>query len=470
MHPMALFPPDHPERIALADEVHARPSEVLNTPAQATYLAVLIDPDAREREVRQLQALCRRQGVDAPADGASHFRTRFGDLRLKWERHGEFSSYTVIRSGIAPSLSSAPFADPAAKSLPAGWLASLPGPTIAAVHLEFLATDAAAADIEAGDADAGILTAAFGHHPVTGARVADGAARVYSDFRIHDDGCTRFLVFDHGLTPGQCGRLLQRLAEIEAYRTLALLALPIARRQSPRIVQIEQALAHLTDGSMSGHSGQSGQPGASDDEALLQQLTQLAAEIESGLSASQFRFGACKAYDALVRRRIAELREQRLPGLQTIEEFMSRRFVPAVATCNTVSQRLHDLSERVAQASGLLSTRVDILRERQNQSLLASMDRRAKLQLRLQQTVEGLSVAAITYYAVGLVGYVAKALKAGGMPWQPDVVTGLAVPLVAIAVLLAVRRARKRVMRAEKASDPEGSARSKATHNRKSAV
>jgi uncharacterized membrane-anchored protein len=147
----------------------------------------------------------------------------------------------------------------------------------------------------------------------------------------------------------------------------------------------------LADGIESGEHDPAG------DEALLQHLTRLAAEIESGPSASQVRFGACRAYADLVSRRIQELRERRAPGLQTLEEFMSRRFQPAVAICQTVSLRLHDLSERVAQASGLLRTRVEIAREHQNQQLLTSMDRLARLQLRLQQAVEGLSVAAISY-------------------------------------------------------------------------
>ena len=47
-------------------------------------------------------------------------------------------------------------------------------------------------------------------------------------------------------------------------------------------------------------------------------------------------------------------------------------------------------------------------------NLLGAMNRRQQLQLRLQATVEGLSVAAITYYIVGLVGYAAKGLKEGG--------------------------------------------------------
>jgi len=124
---------------------------------------------------------------------------------------------------------------------------------------------------------------------------------------------------------------------------------------------------------------------------------------------------------------------------------MARRFLPAVGTCATTSQRLHELSERVAQASALLSTRVSIARERQNQALLASMDRRARLQLRLQQTVETLSVAAIVYYVAGVIGYLARGGRSLGLPIDYDLVVGLAIPVVAVLVLLAIRRARRRL-------------------------
>jgi uncharacterized membrane-anchored protein len=144
------------------------------------------------------------------------------------------------------------------------------------------------------------------------------------------------------------------------------------------------------------------------------------------------------------------LREARLPGLQTLEEFMARRFTPAVATCQTAEARLHGLSERIARASALLSTRVDIARERQNQALLESMDRRAKMQLRLQQTVEGLSVAAIVYYLAGLVGYVAKGIKAGGWRFEPDLIVGIAVPALAAVAFFAVRRARRHAVERDK--------------------
>jgi uncharacterized membrane-anchored protein len=428
------LPGDHPERFALAEEVHARPPEPVPTPARASYLAVLVDADDRVREAQHLARLCERHGVTPPSNATTHFSARLGTLRLKWERHGEFSSWTLIASGAE----SEPFAEPATQLLPPGWLHGLPGMTVMAAHVRV----AEMADEPPDEAE---LARHFDDHPVVGGLVADGQALVYTDFKIHGDGCSRLLLLGRGLSDRVAGQYVQRLFEIEAYRMMALLALPIARRQSPRIVAIEKALAQLTDGIARD---------AGADEALLHELTRLAAEIESGLAASQFRFGACRAYADLVRTRIAELQEQRLEGMPTIGAFMARRFEPAVSTCLTVSARMHDLSERVAQASSLLSTRVDIARERQNQALLGSMNRRAQLQLRLQQTVEGLSVAAIVYYVVGLVGYLSKGVKAAGVPLNADLVAAVAVPLVAAAALFTVRRVHRRI-RAAEAQNPE---------------
>jgi uncharacterized membrane-anchored protein len=355
---MSIFPPDHPERITLADEVHARPPEPLLTPARASYVAVLVDPEAREQEVRHLAALCRRFDVPGPPPQASHFRATLGPLRLKWERHGEFSGYTMSLATEEVAI----FESTAAEQLPAGWLSGIPGRTVAAVHAEVTAAPPSPA---AAVPDAAALAARFGAHAVVASEIAEGAAQVFTDFRLHDDGCSRVWLINRSLTQAQTGRTLQRLFEIEAYRVMALLALPIARRQAPRIAAIETSLASLTD-TMAGEG--------IDDEALLHELMRLATEVESGIAASQFRFGACEAYHGLVLRRIAELREARLPGLQTIDEFMSRRLAPAAATCANAAQRLRGLAERIGQTSALLATRVGIARERQNQSLLASME------------------------------------------------------------------------------------------------
>ena len=432
---VAWAPTNHSDRLVLSNEVHARPPEAFAAPGRASYIAVHFDAGERDRELAHIRGICEQFSLVPPVDGASHFAARFGDVRIKWERHGEFSGYTFFLAGKG----SAPFAEPAIRRFPADWLESIPGRTMAALHVEL---------IECGDSapDASGMSVHFGGNAVVGGEIGGGAGYAFSDFRIHEDGCARILMLDRAFTPGQSGRMLQRLLEIEAYRMMSLLALPMARQQSAEIRRIEAQLAALTRSIAKGDG----------DEVLLGDLTRLAAEVESALAASLFRFGASRAYFELVTTRIAELRERRIPGIQTIEEFMAHRLVPAASTCASTSRRLEGLSERVTQASGLLSTRVGIARERQNQALLASMDRRARIQLRLQQAVEGLSVAAITYYLVGLVGYAAKAAKELGINVDPDLAPGLALPPVLIAVLLLVRSARRRIVAESAATRASG--------------
>ena len=423
---MIRLPTDHGERFILADEVHARPPEPMETPSRASYVAVIVEAEDRAREHAHLTALCERYSVMPPPPQASHFIARLGQVRLKWERHGEFSGFAFFATGEGAGA----FRETALGLLPEAWLAALPGRTIMAAHAKLIGA-------QEQPPHSAMLAEHFEGNVVVGAEIGDGAGMAFTDFRIHGDGCARFLLLDHRFTPRQAGRLVQRMFEIEAYRMMALLALPMARRQAPRILAIEHSLATLTDAIA--HNDDR-------DEALLGELTHLAAEVESGLAASQFRFGASLAYSDLVRTRIAELRERRIASMQTIDEFMARRLTPAMATCTSVSQRMRDVAQRIARASSLLSTRVDIARQRQNQALLASMERRAGLQLRLQQTVEGLSVAAITYYVVGLIAYLAKAISSAGLPIHPDLAIGAAIPLVIVLVAWGLRRVHRRIV------------------------
>jgi uncharacterized membrane-anchored protein len=425
LHP--ALPPDHPERRLLADEVHARPPEPVETPSRASYVAVLASHEQRTAEFEHVSELCRAFGAEPPAAGTTHFSTSLGELRFKWERHGEFSSYTFAAPGVPAGP---PFGATATSLLPDGWLAEVPGLTMVAAHAELLP-----APDDPPDAD--FLAARFGANTPVGSEVGDGNGFVYTDFRIHEDGCSRFVVLDRRFRPVQAGRTLQRLFEIEAYRMLGLLALPIARAQAIEIAALERSLAKLTDDMTRGRG---------DDEELLQELTRLAAEVESELASSQSRFGATRAYHELVATRIAELRERRLAGIQTVEEFMARRLTPAVATTTRMSQRLQNLSERIDRARGLLSARVDVAREKQNAAVLESLNRRARLQLRLQETVELLSIAAIVYYVAGLVNYIAKGLDAG----DPDRVVAVAIPIIAVVVIGVAQLLRHRILAAHR--------------------
>jgi len=421
------LPSDHPLRIELNDEAHARPPEALAPPLRITFLALYSDATQREQEWEHVCALARRYGHTPPAR-ASHYSADLGPFRLKWERHTEFTRYKFIVAGGGD-----PFDPPALQAVPADWLAALPGRIMVATHAALLPAGAGEPDHET------LAGRYFGGEALVGAGIASSAGIAFTDFRVRD-GFSRLLVLDRGMTPRQAGRSMQRLLEIDTYRMMALLALPVAQSLTPWLNDAEHELARITESLVDSNE-------ASEPE-LLDRLTRLEAEIESRESAQHYRFTAAAAYYEIVQRRIDELREERIRGLQTFREFTERRLAPAMNTCRSVSARLESLSQRVARATQLLNTRVDLTRERQNQQLLETMNRRAEAQLRLQQTVEGLSAAAITYYVVGLVGYAAKGLASAGVPLHVELVMALSIPVVAVAAVLGVRHVRKVVTRA----------------------
>jgi len=425
------LPRDHRLRRELNDEVHARPPAALRTPVNLSYLALYTDWSLRERQWQQVSALARVFNVPPPAAGASHFSADLGLLRVTWERHTEFTRYTFIKA-IAPELD--PFAVSPLADLPVDWLAEIPGEIILAAHVAVLPAPAGAVDAEA------VGRSVFNGNVLVGASIGDGAGAAFTDFRIHEGGFSRLLLHDLDLTARQAGRMVQRLLEIDTYRIMALLALPVARDLAPSLNRQEDSLAEIT--------ALLAEEGEKNESALLDRLTRLQIEIDEKMAATHYRFSAAAAYYDLVERRIGELRESRLHGLQTFGEFTERRLAPAMNTCRAAARRQASLSERVARTTQLLSTRVDITRETQNQALLESMNRRAQLQLRLQQTVEGLSIAAVTYYVVGLIGYAAKGLSAVGIAVNPELAMAVGIPVVAALMALGVRRLRSHVNQA----------------------
>ena len=384
-------------------------------------------PSNRARNGAPSSALCQRFGIESPPPSASHYSADFGPFRLVFERHTEFARYTFVAPAGDDDVA---FAEPALAAVPPDWLATLPGKVIAATHVA-LVRGAGETSLE----DTAMRF--FRGNQLLGSTIAGGAAVALTDLRVHHDGFGRILVEDRGMTSRQAGRMVQRLLEIDTYRMMALLALPVAREMLPFLAQCEQELTDIAT-ALVGSSDQ-------DEPGLLDKLTVLEAAIAGRSSESYFRFGAAAAYYELVQRRIAELREDRQPGLQTFRDFIERRLAPAMNTCRSVERRQELLSSRVARATQLLSTRVGVTRERQSQEVLRSMDRRAALQLRLQSTVEGLSVAAITYYVVGLVGYAAKALTSVGIAINPEIAMGVAIPVAGLLMVLGVRNIRKLV-------------------------
>lgn len=420
---------DHPRRFALASELHARPFPIIAAPCRAHLLVIKRETDAaaRDRAVDRahLVALLDRHGAAHPPPDATHHSADLGAFRLKWECHTEVVTYMLLVEGAEER----PFSETLADLVPAEWLAEVPGAVLTAARLH----------VEVGDDEAAIverLRGWFVPESLAVSRILDGAAVMAGDFRPDGTGAMRFAIFaapDTGAA--RTGRIIQRLCEVETYKALSMLGLDRARALSPQLGDQDQKLQALV-GAMSS-------PGARAEETL-DRLLGVATALEQLQARNAFRFSATEAYARLVAQRIEVLRETRIGGRQTFEEFMMRRFDPAMRTVAATRAQLDGLSVRARAAGDLLRTRVDVERSGHAQALLASMDRRADAQLRLQKTVEGLSVVAISYYAVSLAALV-TAPWVERLGWDKGWTKAALVPVVVLAVWALVRRIRRRI-------------------------
>lgn len=420
---------DHQLRYQLANELHARPFPTLTAPCRAAYLAIKQPQDAAARDRgldrAHLLALLDRYGVSHPQPGATHYFGEIGRHKLKWESHTEFVTYTIFGDGVAET----PFDASTFSMFPEDWLAAAPGERItsALIRVEVSAEDSTiAAKVEQW----------FVPESLAISSVLDDTAVMAGDFRIDAAGHMRFALFARpDIGARRIGRVVQRICEIETYKTMSMLGLARARGLGDTIGDINAKLTNLMTEMRSNHVR---------SEETLEGLLEVSAELESTLAHSAFRFGATGAYAALVDQRIRVLREERFDGRQTFAEFMMRRFDPAMRTVKAVEGQLRTMAERAERAANLLRTRVDVERSAQNQELLASMDRRADMQLRLQKTVEGFSVAAISYYAVNLLSYLSLPLFEGVGLGKTSTMA-LLTPIVLVLVWLIVQRIRRSV-------------------------
>jgi uncharacterized membrane-anchored protein len=406
---------DHPLRAALASEMHVRKLPPMAAPTRIMQVVLLSDNSQVDRERAMLAKRC-ELGDSEPS--SNFIVGSCNRLDVVWERHTEFSSYMFISSGPFDS----PFEGDVFEGVARGWFADMPGQVVRGTQLALASRDF----IEGA-------RSWFSNQDLVICDVSDGAARLWSDFRIHPDGFGRLLLIDNGLTQQEASLVIQRLQELGNYRNMALLGLPIAQKLTARVSAYEARLAALSS-AMAVRAGP--------DAELLRSLVELTAELAEMVAETRYRMSASRAYAQIVHDRLESLRVGRIKGQQTLGDFTDRRLLPAVRTCVSFSARLEDLSQRAAWASSLMRTRVDTALSMQNRDLLASMDRRTDLQLRLQQTVEGLSVVAISYYLVGLLGYVSHGLEA---PWpRHDVLMAAVVPVVLLVTWLGLKRVTRR--------------------------
>ena len=428
----SYLPPSDSQRLALHNEIHSRPSATFKLPALVIYVAVLNAKVSIADECQHLRLLTGHNHLSVEQMKGNFLQLQCDHFKVIWERHTEFTRYTIIQSLPENAHWGSQLPDLAIHvATGVDWLKNIPGKTITAIQLAMLN--------EGMDDPDSIFKAKqwLGHGTVIGGTLGRTTgdqphSHLITNLRIGDDGFVRMLVLTSPTTSeNRAGRVAQRLLELETYRIMALLSLPVAKQLSSKLVEAEAQLVDITARI---------EANSDSDEVLLNHLASLAAQVESATAEHSYRFSAARAYDAIVRERISEMREKPLSGIQTMGEYVQRRLAPAVATVNATSERLEALAERVARASALLRTRVEIAAEAHNQELLEKLTRGQALQLQLQTTVEGLSVAAITYYVVSLLYYLTKAAKAYGINLNPEMVAGFSAPVVLVCSWLLIRK------------------------------
>lgn len=424
---------DHDLRGRVLAEVHARPFVPIVGQKRILHFAFMTDFEAAESARAALAIFCQERGGKGPAPGAKHHRVELSPAILRWEHHGEFMTYTwefaqeppkartidPCRHAFRPSASELAYV---MRLLPQ------PGPLLVAVDLQF----SKEAPVRASWQEL------FGASQLVASEVLSGAAVIATDFLPDPSGFVRMLILERKLTPAEAGALVQRLLEVETYRTLALLGLPKAMDLGPEIRRIEIELPRLVELMRESE-------GYEASRQLLDRLTALAADLEAGASQSLYRFGATRAYYELMSLRLDALGEQALPNLPTFAAFLARRLTPAIRTCASVEARQDNLSRKLSRAAQLLRTRVDVDLESQNGDLLRTMGERVDLQVRMQQAVKWISFAASTYYIAAILHLLFEGIHQKVETFDPLLATAVAIPLAMLFVAWVLRRGGKRL-------------------------
>jgi len=425
---------EHPLRSRILAEVHARPSLPIEGAERIVHFAFTIDQAAALTAREALNAFCVDHACPPPAPEAKQHRVELPAVVLRWELHGEFITYSwefsqeAPRPGFNDARQSA-FHPRSNQLLGFTRLLPQPGPLLVAADLHLL---------QEGQIDES-WPDLFEPSRLAASEVMRGAAIAATDFHPDASGFVRLLVLNRRLTSREAGSLVRWLLEVETYRTLALLGLPEAETISPTIRRVEAELPVLLQQIRQGE-------GLEASRELLHQLTALAAELETGAANSLYRFGATRAYHELVRHRLDAIGEEPLPNLPSLAAFLGRRFEPAMRTCASTEARQQNLSQELARAAQLLRTRVQVELESQNKDLLSGMNDRSQLQLKLQQAVRWVSIAATTYYLLTLLRMLYDGVQRRIAGFDPVIATAISVPFVLVLVVLIFRGRRKKAL------------------------
>lgn len=416
---------DHELRRKAVGEMHLRRWPMLPVPCHIIQWVLAVSDAERAAELGAVEA----QSVEIDIVGnPSHREGRINaKVAFTWERQSEGSSLTLFAS----HCDEAGFLDPASDadiSAAIGWALELPGQIIRSTRVWLSESDAAVA---------GLLDQLSFNRDELVSSTLGGSIRIWSDFRIMEDGFGRLIAAANGADQRDLTRQLQRMQELGNYRNKALLGLPVARECWPKLDAAELRLRDLADRIADSSSR---------DDSLMEELSGLSLDLASFSTSMSFRLDATRAYGQIVEERLEQLDSQPIAGFASLTDFTQRRFRPAMNTCLATTERIERLAKGTEQLASLLRARIETRIENQNASLLRSMERSITMQARLQQLVEGLSAVALSYYLLGLIKYALDAVPHKMLGVSPDIVLGiLVVPVVAI-VWIAMRSLKNRLI------------------------
>ena len=437
---------EHPIRRVLNDELHAR--KFNNFDGTGRFIRYVYFTQGDDKLLmRHVNEMLVKLKLPEMAADVKFVRLEADGYAIRVERHTEFMSVSLIDIDEVSSASvpKGAFDESAYPHLPFQLIRDLKHPLFHAMWLEI-------SNSPARKPNAASMEKILQGRAVAGSQISSGGGQLYCSFDIDDADYSRMVLFNKSIAGHRMGRVIQRAIEMETYRLIALLSLPKVKQFSPVLDRIEENLRKASSALSKAHQINEASQSVEEADKLLASLTSLAAELEQVYAETSYRFSAGNAYQEIVTARLFALSTQRLDGFQSIRGFLDKRMMPAMQSANAFSGRMERLSRRIAYAGQLQRSQTELALQKQNRDLLMSMNKRTSAQLRLQQTVEGLSIAAVTYYGVGLVGYFANGFPLADWGIDLIVLKTIAVPVIAFLVWRNIRHVSD-ALQARKAPD-----------------
>ena len=432
--------------LSFKDELHARPYIKLGNNLRTFHFAYLIKENDEKKSWNYLDKFLRKINFQKLPNEVSKYWVAEGkDLTVRYECHTEFISLTLIypnkiENKNKPKL----FDENFLNLLPIDFLENFPGDHFLSTWIEMAPSNFNFKPID--------IEEFFYHDNFAGSNVAEDGANVFMSFKSDrtdflGSGFRRVFIQNKNLRTRRTGRLLQRIVELETYQVLSLLGLPQVREETLNLSNLEKQITEITKSvSKTAKKNLNKKSIAYPDyQKDLNELSYVVAKIEEIDSSSNYRLSATAAYYKLVEQRIQDLREERLESFQTNYEFLSRRLQPAIRTTEAFSRRLESLAIRAQRADNLVRTQIEMGVQIQNKNLLESMELRARAQLRLQETVESLSIVAITYYIVGLLSTLVDPINFDKFFISKTVFLALCVPIILVLIWYIAKMVRKKI-------------------------